>query len=93
MYFHTPSRCDDRLVTTSPSYCPTEDDVVKDDILYLCCLPDGDVELAVLDFGIRCLEYGHILDEEYVTDGSDALIYDDAKVANDARLPDGLVEL
>ena len=56
MYFHTPSRCDDRLVTTSPSYCPTEDDVVKDDILYLCCLMDSDVELAVLDVDIRCLE-------------------------------------
>ena len=63
---------------------PTELDVVNDVILYLCCLPDGDVELAVLDVGIRCLECGQVLDEGYVTDGSDALIYDDAKVANDA---------
>ena len=66
------------------SYSPTEPDVVKDDILYLGCLPDGDVELAGLDAGIRCLECAHVLDEEYVTDGSEALIYDDAEVAKGA---------
>ena len=52
MCFHTPSRCDDRLVTTSHSYCPTEDDVDKDVIFYLCCLPDGDVGLDHFDVDI-----------------------------------------
>ena len=45
---------------------------------------DRDVRVDHLDVDIRCLNYVHILDEEFVIDGSDAFIYDDAKVANDA---------
>ena len=82
--FHTPSRCDDRLVTTSPSYCPIEDDVDKDVIFYLCCLLDGDVRLDHLDVDIRCLGCAHILNDECVTAGSETLIYDDAEVAKGA---------
>ena len=77
--FTDPSRCGDQ-----PSYCPTKDDVDNDVILYLCCLPDGDVGLDHLDVHIRCLGCAHIFNDECVTAGSETLIYDDVEVAKGA---------
>ena len=45
------------------------------------------------DVGIRCLECGHILDEEYVTDGFEELFHDDADIDRDVCVTDGAVEL
>ena len=72
---------------------PTELDVDKDVILYLVCLPDGDVRVRCLDVGIRCLECGQVLDEEYVTDGFEELFHDDADIDKDVCVTDGAVEL
>ena len=67
------------VVVTRPThhtYCPTKLDVDKDDILYLGFL----LWVGHLDVGIRCLGCVQKLDEECVTDGSEALFHDDTDV-------------
>ena len=91
--FHTPSRCDDRLVTTSPSYCPTEDDVDNHVIRCLVCLPDGLVKLRCLGVGIRWVECIQVVDALCLIDGFEELFRDDDDIDRDVCVTDGVVGL
>ena len=75
----------DVMTAWSPHRLPTRPKTMSTKMSYdvLFFLLDGDVWVDHLDVDIRCLDCAHILDE-CVTDGSDALICDDAEVANDA---------